>query len=135
YFDELTQLTTLDPVLRLLATLRSAKGIRPQAKFSCNPGGPSHHEVKSKFVDLGAYNVTWKDGLSWVFIPARVQDNPALLQAGPRYSGRRKSTGSAPRVRAWREAGWNAVEGASLSECMARHVITPCTVPAHWTKF
>jgi len=60
YFDELTQLTTLDPVLRLLATLRSAKGIRPQAKFSCNPGGPSHHEVKSKFVDLGAYNVTWK---------------------------------------------------------------------------
>jgi hypothetical protein len=31
----LTQLTTLDPVLRLLATLRSANGIRPQAKFSC----------------------------------------------------------------------------------------------------
>src|SRR6185295_11644718 len=67
YFDELTQLTTLDPVLRLLATLRSAKGIRPQAKFSCNPGGPSHHEVKAKFVDLRAYNVTWKDGLELGF--------------------------------------------------------------------
>ncbi|MGB8069316.1 MAG: terminase family protein [Pseudolabrys sp.] len=135
YFDELTQLTTLDPVLRLLATLRSAKGIRPQAKFSCNPGGPSHHEVKSKFVDLGAYNVTWKDGLSWVFIPARVQDNPALLQADPRYIDRLKSTGSPQRVRAWLEGDWNVIEGAFFSEFMARHVITPFTVPAHWTKF
>ena len=135
YFDELTQLTTLDPVLRLLATLRSAKGIRPQAKFSCNPGGPSHHEVKAKFVDLGAYNVTWKDGLSWVFIPARVQDNPALLQADPRYIDRLKSTGSPQRVRAWLEGDWNVIEGAFFSEFMARHVITPFTVPAHWTKF
>ena len=136
YFDELTQLTTLDPVLRLLATLRSAKGIRPQAKFSCNPGGPSHHEVKSKFVDLGAYNVTWKDGLSWVFIPARVQDNPALLQADPRYIDRLKSTGSPQRVRAWLEGDWNVVEGAFFSEfSTARHVIPPFTVPAHWTKF
>ena len=120
YFDELTQLTTLDPVLRLLATLRSAKAIRPQAKFSCNPGGPSHHEVKSKFVDLGAYNVTWKDGLSWVFIPARVQDNPALLQADPRYIDRLKSTGSPQRVRAWLEGDWNVIEGAFFSEFSTR---------------
>ena len=95
----------------------------------------SHHEVKAKFVDLGAYNVTWKDGLSWVFIPARVQDNPALLQADPRYIDRLKSTGSPQRVRAWLEGDWNVIEGAFFSEFMARHVITPFTVPAHWTKF
>ena len=63
--------------------------------------------MKSRFVDLGAYNVTWKDGLSWVFIPARVQDYPALLQADPRYIDRLKSTGSPQRVRAWLEGDWN----------------------------
>ena len=69
------------------------------------------------------------------FIPARVQDNPALLQADPRYIDRLKSTGSPQRVRAWLEGDWNVIEGAFFSEFMARHVITPFTVPAHWTKF
>ena len=46
YFDELTQLHSLDPIMALLATLRSAKGIRGQLKVSCNPGGPSHNAVK-----------------------------------------------------------------------------------------
>ena len=57
YFDELTQLNSLDPIMALLATLRSPKGIHGQLKVSCNPGGPSHHAVKEMFVDNGPYNV------------------------------------------------------------------------------
>ena len=50
YFDELTQLHSLDPIMALLATLRSAKGIHGQLKVSCNPGGPSHNAVKEPSV-------------------------------------------------------------------------------------
>ena len=55
-------------------------------------------------------------GLTWVSIPARVQDNPALLEADPRYIDRLKSSGSPQRVRAWLEGDWNVIEGAFFSE-------------------
>ena len=72
YVDEVTQLLSLDPVMALLATLRSPKGIRGQLKVSCNPGGPSHHAVKALFVDHGPYNIVVDPdtGISRVFIPA-----------------------------------------------------------------
>ena len=138
YVDELTQLNSLSPVMALLATLRSPKGIRGQLKVSCNPGGPSHHAVKEMFVDNGPYNIVVDPdtGISRVFIPARVQDNPALLHADPRYIDRLKAVGSPERVRAWLEGDWNVIEGAFFSEFThGRHVIAPLSVPAHWTKF
>jgi hypothetical protein len=138
YFDELTQLNSLDPVMALLATLRSAKGVPGQMKVSCNPGGPSHHAVKQMFVDHGPFNVVVdpETGLSKVFIPAKVTDNPALLEADPRYVDRLKSVGSPERVRAWLEGDWSVTEGAYFSEfSTARHVIPPFPVPSGWIKF
>ena len=138
YFDELTQLHSLDPIMALLATLRSAKGIRGQLKVSCNPGGPSHNAVKELFVDNGPYNVVIdrETGMSRVFIPAKVRDNPALLEADPRYVDRLKAVGSPERVRAWLEGDWNVVEGSYFPEFThARHVIAPFPIPSGWIKF
>jgi Terminase large subunit, T4likevirus-type, N-terminal len=137
YFDELTQLQSLDPILALLATLRSAKGVRGQLKVSCNPGGPSHFAVKSMFVDSGPYNVVVdkETGLTRVFIPARVSDNPALLEADPRYIDRLRSVGSPERVRAWLEGDWSVTEGAYFSEfSTTRHVIAPFPIPSGWIR-
>ncbi len=138
YFDELTQLNSLDPILALLATLRSARGIHGQLKVSCNPGGPSHFAVKSMFVDNGPYNVILdpETGLTRVFIPARVTDNPALLDADPRYVDRLKSVGSPERVRAWLEGDWSVTEGSYFPEfSRARQVIAPFPIPSAWIKF
>ena len=124
--------------MALLATLRSAKGIRGQLKVSCNPGGPSHNAVKEMFVDNGPYNVVIdrETGISRVFIPAKVSDNPALLEADPRYVDRLKAVGSPERVRAWLEGDWNVVEGSYFPEFThARHVIAPFPIPSGWIKF
>ena len=71
-----------------------------------------------------------------MFIPAKVSDNPKLLEADPRYIDRLKSVGSPQRVRAWLEGDWTVVEGAFFSEWdPKRHVIAPFHVPESWTKY
>ncbi len=124
--------------MALLATLRSAKGIRGQLKVSCNPGGPSHNAVKEMFVDNGPYNVVVdrETGLTRVFIPAKVSDNPALLEADPRYVDRLKAVGSPERVRAWLEGDWNVVEGSYFPGVHARPARHPAVPdPVGWIKF
>jgi len=138
YLEEITQFLSLEPMLRLLATLRSTAGIRCQMKATCNPGGPSHFAVKSMFIDNGP-NVIVKDpetGISRVFIPSRVQDNPALLANDPGYINRLKGVGSPQLVRAWLDGDWDVVEGAFFPEFSRdRHVLRPFPIPAAWIKF
>ena len=118
YAEELTQFINLSGILKLLATLRSSAGIRCQMKCTCNPGGPGHHAVKSMFIDNGPFNIVRDEatGISRVFIPSRVEDNPALLESDPGYINRLKSVGSEQLVRAWLEGDWDVVEGAFFPE-------------------
>jgi hypothetical protein len=138
YLEEITQFLSLEPMLRLLATLRSPAGVRAQMKCTCNPGGPSHFAVKSMFIDNGE-NVIVKDpesGLTRVFIPSRVSDNAALLRNDPGYINRLKGVGSPQLVRAWLEGDWDVVEGAFFPEYdRARHVLDPFPIPGHWIRF
>lgn len=138
YLEELTQFTSLAPMMRLLATLRSPAGVKCQMKATCNPGGPSHHAVKQAFIDNGEFNIVTDaaTGLTRVFIPSRLEDNPALTTADPGYIGRLKAVGSAELVRAWLEGDWDVVEGSFFPEFKAtRHVIEPFPVPNDWIKF
>lgn len=138
YIEELTQFATSTPVMKLLATLRSAKGIKAQMRCTCNPGGPGHLWVKAWAIDNGAYRTFHdpKTKLSRVFIPSLVTDNPALLAADPQYIDRLKAVGSEQLVRAWLEGDWNVIEGAFFPEFThQRHVIPPFQIPRWWTKF
>jgi PBSX family phage terminase large subunit len=138
YLEEITQFSSLDPMLKLLATLRSSAGIRCQMKATCNPGGPAHFAVKAMFIDNGPFNLVRDQdtGLTRVFIPSRVKDNPALLEADPGYVNRLKAVGSPQLVRAWLEGDWDVVEGSFFPEFdRARHVISAFPVPAEWIKF
>ena len=137
YPEELTQHATPGPVMKLLATLRSAHGVPCQMKATCNPGGPGHHWVKSWIVDHGPYNVVEDEsGLSKVFIPALVSDNPKLLENDPTYINKLRASGSPELVRAWLEGDWNVIEGSFFPEfTQAKHVIAPFVVPAQWVKF
>lgn len=138
YLEEITQFSSLTPMLKLLATLRSPAGVRCQMKATCNPGGPSHFAVKSMFIDNGPNNIVVdpESGVSRVFIPSRVIDNPALLESDPGYINRLRAVGSASLVKAWLDGDWDVVEGAFFPEfAKHRHVISPFPVPSHWIKF
>lgn len=138
YIEEMTQFLSLAPVLLLLATLRSPAGVRCQMKCTCNPGGPSHFAVKSMFIDNGPNEIVHdpETGLTRVFIPSKLTDNPALLQNDPGYINKLKGVGSPQLVQAWLEGNWDVVEGAFFPEfSRERHVITPFRVPGHWIRF
>jgi hypothetical protein len=138
YLEEVTQFHNLTGMLKLLATLRSAAGVPCRMRATCNPGGPSHHAVKQMFIDNGEFNIVRDEetGISRVFIPSKVSDNPALLQSDPNYINRLKSVGSPELVRAWLDGDWTAIEGSFFPEFNpARHVIMPFAVPSEWVKF
>ncbi|MER8619178.1 terminase family protein [Mesorhizobium sp. M1409] len=138
YVEELTQYGSGSPVFKLLACLRSAHGVPCQMKCTCNPGGPGHHWVKAWVIDLGPFNAVTdpENGLTRVFIPSRLADNPKLLENDPGYINKLKASGSAQLVRAWLEGDWNVIEGAFFPEFnTARHVIPPFVVPDWWTRF
>jgi hypothetical protein len=110
-----------------------------QFRATCNPGGPGHHWVKQWIIDQGAVT-TWskipKPGSPSVFIPARVSDNPALLESDPNYVKKLKSAGSPELVRAWLEGDWNVIEGAFFPEFLhSRHVVPPFIIPHDWVRF
>jgi hypothetical protein len=138
YVEELTQYPEPRGIFKLFATLRSKAGVRCQFRATTNPGGPGHHWVKSWAIDLGPYK-PFKDpdtGLTRVFIPAKLQDNPALLQQDPNYINRLKASGSPELVRAWLDGDWNVIEGAFWPEfSTTRHVIKPFSIPRDWTRF
>jgi len=138
YVEELTQFPLPDPVFKLLATLRSSAGIKPQFRATCNPGGPGHGWVKNWIIDQGEYQLVTDEesGLVRTFIPAKLIDNPALLSNDPNYVNRLKAVGSSELVKAWLDGDWTVIEGAFFPEfSVNRHVIEPFDIPDHWTRW
>lgn len=146
YVEELTQFPDPGPLDKLKATLRSAAGVPTGFRATCNPGGPGHTWVKARYIDPGAYKIvtetftnpfTGKDIESGrVFIPAKLTDNPELLNNDPRYVANLFKAGSAALVKAWLEGDWDVVEGAFF-DCWqsGKHVVSPFAIPQGWTKF
>lgn len=146
YVEELTQFADPRPIEKLKATLRSAQGTPTGFRATCNPGGPGHTWVKARYIDAGAWRPvreTFQNPfggpplrLTRLFIPARLTDNPRLLEADPQYVAKLQQSGSQALVRAWLEGDWNVVEGAFFDTwSSARNVVRPFVVPDHWTRF
>jgi hypothetical protein len=146
YVEELTQFPDPGPLDKLKATLRSAAGVPTGFRATCNPGGPGHTWVKDRYIDAGAYRIvkeTFTNPFngqeiesSRVFIPAKLSDNPELLNNDPRYVANLFKAGSAALVKAWLEGDWDVVEGAFF-DCWqsAKHVVSPFPIPKGWIKF
>ncbi|WP_135210373.1 terminase large subunit domain-containing protein [Vitreimonas flagellata] len=146
YVEELTQFPDPKPVDKLKATLRSKYGVPVGFRATCNPGGPGHSWVKQRYIDKGAWRVVTyeftnpftkeKVSRSQVFIPARLDDNPKLLQSDPGYVAGLYMSGSEQLVRAWLLGDWNIIEGAFFSRWKTeRNVARPFKIPEHWLRF
>lgn len=117
--EELTQIATVDDYEKLISSCRSTvPGIDAQVFCTTNPGNVGHQWVKDR----------WKieDKFSWgkpllgmsaivgdklierfrIFIHAKVEDNPKLLQADPGYVAQLESIADPNLKKAWRDGDW-----------------------------
>ena len=144
YVEELTQFRSPGPVDKLKATLRSAAGVPTGFRATCNPGGPGHQWVKARYIDPGPWNIvreTFENPfskttieLSRVFIPAKLSDNPQLLENDPLYVAKLQQSGSKQLVKAWLDGDWDVVEGAFFDTWSDRNVVRPFAIPKTWLR-
>jgi len=117
------------------------KGQFPRIMCGSNPGNVGHLFVKSTFVENHKPFEVWQapseeGGMKRQYIPARVNDNPALLEQDPTYVDKLKGIGSDALVKAMLEGDWNIVEGAYFDCWMDdKHVIKPFVIPDDWMRF
>lgn len=142
-FDEAQNWPTPDAIDRLWATLRSPFGTPVFRRLTGNPGGPGHNWLKARYIDPAPpmtphtlrVNV---DGRRFeipaVFIPAKLEDNPTLMQHDPGYSDRLAAAGPAWLYRAWRYGLWDIVAGGFFDDLWDRndHVLHPFAFPKTW---
>lgn len=134
--EELTQIPVEESYLKLISSCRSTvPGLQPQVFATTNPGGPGHKWVKSRFIDPAIPGQVYKDpitGRTRIFIPARVDDNPYLMDRDPGYIRFLDGLPGDLR-RAWRDGSWDLIEvqGAYYGQWMleAKRQKRICTVP------
>ena len=127
--EELTLIPSEELYLKLKASNRSTvNGLSPQLFATTNPSEIGHLWVKNRFVDVAVPEETYIEhdsetglDLTRVFIPARVEDNPVLMEKDPEYVAMLNKLPSDLR-RAWREGSWDVFEtrGAYYSKDIAK---------------
>ena len=116
--DEATQLTEYQ-FQTFKACLRGANSFPKRMYITCNPGGVGHGWVKRLFIDREYKSFENPD--DYVFIPASVFDNKALLAYDPEYLKRLESLPQDLRD-AWLFGKWDAFAGQFFPEFdMALH--------------
>jgi Terminase large subunit, T4likevirus-type, N-terminal len=114
-------------------------GLFPRILTASNPGGPGHSWVRELFVDSAPWGTIWQapleeGGLTTQFIPARLTDNPTLMQEDPTYADRLRGLSSPELVRAMLEGDWNAMIGGMVDDVFSPqwHVLEPFPIPSAW---
>jgi hypothetical protein len=137
--EELTQIPTEKAYLQLLASCRSTvENLKPHVFLTTNPGGLGHGWVKKRFIDTAdMHSYDYKDitgnqkqgligntyiepstGLSRIFVPAKVDDNPILLSRDPGYMRMLEGLKSVDFElwKAWRLGSWDVFAGQAFKE-------------------
>jgi hypothetical protein len=148
-YDEATHFTEFQYSYLVMSRLRSRCADLPAiARSGTNPGNVGHSYFKNRFVKpfKEGYRllVDGKTGLKRMFIPARIQDNPALLANNPEYIQQLMSMTEAEK-KAKLYGDWDTYEGQVFKEFRleplsdepdtARHVIEPFEIPTWWPRF
>lgn len=155
-FDELTHFSWEEYSYLFSRCRPNGPGTRCYIRATANPGGPGHGWVKDRFITAAPPMTTiWQD-VEWtepdgtkktgrrsrIFIPAKVQDNPALMRNGPEYIMNLAALPAAERE-ALMDGNWDSFSGQVFREWIndpkhyedrqRTHVVKPFRVPDHWT--
>ena len=142
--DELPQYPTEDIYNFLRSSLRSVDPEIPvYMRATGNPGNVGSMWVKNMFVDPAVPNTKFDidiktpNGVKQIsrrFIPAKLEDNPYLMQTDDYYA----MLASLPEVqrKQFLEGNWEAFEDSSFPEFNKDvHVIKPFDIPRNWMRF
>ncbi len=137
-FDELTQFTETQ-YLYLFSRVRTTDPeMECQIISSSNPGNIGHAWVKERFQPGERDGKTVYDdktGLSRVFIPATVDDNPTLFESDPDYIKRLESASDID-VKRYRHGIWDAFEGQIFTELVkSLQGYADFPIPPEWERF
>lgn len=114
------------------------QGKLPLILAGSNPGGVGHNWVKRMFVDAATPMECWKvkkteGGMVRQYIPAKVEDNPTLLNNDPDYLERLEGLGDPALVKAMRSGDWNIVAGGALDDVWSERLLLPrFKIPKSW---
>jgi phage terminase large subunit len=103
---------------------------KPRMYYTSNPGGIGHAWFKRLFIDKEVSNAQ-----DYVFIPAKVYDNHALMNANPEYV---KTLENLPHDQreAFLHGNWDVFAGQYFREWRRdTHVIDPIELPRSWFRF
>ena len=142
--DELPQYPNADVYNFLRSSLRSVDPAIPvYMRATGNPGNIGSQWVKETFVDPAEpgksfdISVETPNGIKKIsrrFIPAKLQDNPYLMQTDDYYI----MLASLPEVqrKQFLEGDWSAFENSSFPEFnTTTHVVQPFEIPKGWSRF
>lgn len=115
------------------------KGMFPRAIIGSNPGGIGHNWIKASFIDSAKPMEIIKQskaegGMLRQYIPAKLDDNPTLVENDPDYIEKLEGLGDAALVKAMRDGDWNIISGGAFDGDWdkATHEIEPFSVPSSW---
>jgi hypothetical protein len=110
--EELTHIPTEELYLKLIASCRSTvPGVKARIFATTNPGERGHKWVKKRFIDIAKPEEIYVDpqtSRTRIFIPARVEDNPHLMEADPDYVKFLDGLPDGLREQ-WREGSWDEI--------------------------
>jgi hypothetical protein len=142
--DELPQYPSPDIYNFLRSSLRSVdKDIPVYLRATGNPGNVGSQWVREMFVDPAEPNTAFNIGIDTPngkkyitrrFIPAKLQDNPYLMQTDDYYV----MLASLPEAqrKQFLDGDWDAYENSAFPEFDKRiHVVEPFEIPRGWYKF
>lgn len=105
-------------------------------RLTCNPGGPSHAQVKKRYIDGTAHGTkvfTDEQGITVRFVQAKASDNPHL-DGG--YRRRLDAIPDPQRRAAMRDGDWDQFAGMMFPEWRReRHVLDPIALPAELVRY
>ena len=143
-FEEATNFTEMQMVKIATSNRTSRTDFKPRCYYTCNPGGPGHDFIKRLFIDrnfstetivVNGVEVLVEDPKDYVFIQAKLQDNPYVTENDPDYI---KNLARLPEHlrRAYMEGDWDVVLGQYFSDFRRDlHVVPQMPIPPEWRKF
>ena len=121
--EELSHIPREKDYIRLVGSCRSTvPNIQPQIFATTNPDDPGYEWIKARWgiPDMPNFDKVYSnktlEGKTLVFIPAKLEDNPILMNADPNYLKYLESLKTIDRelYEAWRNGNWKGfgIEGA-----------------------